>query len=150
MVFKNPFFFLFLSESSKFRVVWILRFCSNFTCRWCKHSLRNVWKDFRLSMLSLTTVAGKSSNGKFTAKIDFPVRYFMLPLLMLILEVYSLSIHYLINIWTTCWWNLNKIVWFELYQKKKKNQPVDKRMVNHFLQSFDAILEDVSVTETIV
>ena len=32
-------------------------------------------------------VAGKSFNGKFTAKIDFPIGYFMLPLLMLTLEV---------------------------------------------------------------
>ena len=27
-----------------------------------------------------------------------------------------LSIHYLISIWTTYWWNLNKIVWSELYK----------------------------------
>ena len=37
--------------------------------------------------LSMSTVAGKSFNGKFTEKIDFPIMYFMLPLLMLTLEV---------------------------------------------------------------
>ena len=67
---------------------------------------------------------------------------------MLTLEVYSLAIHYLISIWTTCWWNLNKIVWFELYKKCELFDP--KKMVNHFWQSVDAILEDVPVTETIV
>ena len=37
MFFKKPGFF-FLSKSSKFRVVWIVRFCSNFTGMWYKHS----------------------------------------------------------------------------------------------------------------
>ena len=41
----------------------------------------------KLPMSALTTVAGKSYNGKFTAKIDFPIGYFMLLLLMLTLEV---------------------------------------------------------------
>ena len=52
-------------------------------------------------MLALATVAGKNFHGTFTAKIDFPIGYFMLPLMMLTLEVYSLFIHYLISIWTT-------------------------------------------------
>ena len=34
-------------------------------------------------MSPLATVARKSFNGKFTAKIDFPIGHFMLPLLML-------------------------------------------------------------------
>ena len=38
-------------------------------------------------MSALATVAGKSFNGKFTVKIDFPIGNFMLPLLMLTLEV---------------------------------------------------------------
>ena len=49
--------------------------------------LRNVWRDFRLPMSALETVARKSFNGKFTAKIEFPIGHFMLPLLMLTLEV---------------------------------------------------------------
>ena len=44
---------------------------------WYKHVLRNVWRDFRLSMLALAKVAGKSFNSKFTAKMDFPMGYFM-------------------------------------------------------------------------
>ena len=44
-------------------------------------------RDFRLPMSALTTVARKSFNGKFTAKIDFPIGHFMLPLLMLTVEV---------------------------------------------------------------
>ena len=46
-------------------------------------------------MSALATVVRKSFNGKFTAKIDFPIGHFMLTLLMLTLEVKSLSIHYL-------------------------------------------------------
>ena len=41
---------------------------------------------------------------------------------------------------------LNKIVWFELY----KILSCLAKMVNHFWPSFDAILEYVLVTETIV
>ena len=48
---------------------------------------RNIWRDFRLLMSALATVARKSFNGKFTAKVDFPIGHFMLPLLMLTLEV---------------------------------------------------------------
>ena len=43
-------------------------------------------------MSSLATVARKSFNSKFTAKVDFPIGHFMLLLLMLTLEVLSLSI----------------------------------------------------------
>ena len=46
----------------------------------------NVWRDFRL-LSTLAMVAGMSFSGKFTVNIDFPIGYFMLPLLMLILEV---------------------------------------------------------------
>ena len=42
------------------------------------------------------------------------IRHFMLPLLTLPLEAWSPSIHYLISIWTIWWWNLNKIVWYEI------------------------------------
>ena len=48
-------------------------------------------------MSALAMVARKSCNGKFTAKIDFPIGHFMLILLMLTLEVLSLSIHTLFD-----------------------------------------------------
>ena len=38
-------------------------------------------------MSAKAMVAGKSFNGKFAVKIDFPIEYLMLPLLMLALEV---------------------------------------------------------------
>ena len=47
---------------------------------WYKNFLRNVWRDFRLSMSALAMVAGKSFNSKFTAKIDFSIMYFILPI----------------------------------------------------------------------
>ena len=98
MVLKKPrffFFFFFWLKGLKFRVVWTIQFWSNFTSMWYKHFLRNVWRDFRLPMSALATAAGKSFNGKFTSTFDFPIGYFILLLLMLILEVWSLSIHYL-------------------------------------------------------
>ena len=52
-----------------------------------KYLSNNVWRDFRLPMSALATGAQKSFDGKFTAKIDFPIGHFMLPLLMLTLEV---------------------------------------------------------------
>ena len=51
-------------------------FCSNFASMWYKLLLRNVWRDFRLPMSAIATVAWKSLNGKFTAKIDVPIEYF--------------------------------------------------------------------------
>ena len=49
--------------------------------------LRNVWRDFKLPLSALATVARKSFNGKFIAKNGFSVGRFMLSLLMLTLEV---------------------------------------------------------------
>ena len=94
---KYPFFFL-LSKSSQFCEVSTIRFCSNFTGMWYKHLLRNVWRNFRLLMSAVSTVAGKSFNSKFTAKNYFPIGYLMLPLLILTLKVLRVSIHYLISI----------------------------------------------------
>ena len=123
-------------------------------------------------MSALATVERKSYNGKFAAKIDFPIGHFMLPLLMLTLEILSFSIHYLIKIWTTCWWNLNKIIWSEPYNFLFAICyffffiysilfyflffifyfffAFCQQMVINFWQSVDAILEDVSATKTIV
>ena len=42
---------------------------------------------------AFATVARKSFNGKFTAKIDFSVTDFILPILTLTLEVLGRSIH---------------------------------------------------------
>ena len=68
------------------------------------------WTDLKLPISALAIAAQRSFNNKFTAKIDFPLKHFMLPLLMLTLEVNGyISIHYLISIW----WNLNKIEWSE-------------------------------------
>ena len=47
---------------------------------WSKYLSNNVWRDFRLPMSALATVAGKNFNGKFTAKIDFSDRVFYITL----------------------------------------------------------------------
>ena len=51
------------------------------------NTYQNVKRDFGLPVSKFSTVARKSSNGKLTAKIDFPTDHFMLPLLTLTLEV---------------------------------------------------------------
>ena len=83
-------------------------------------------------MSSFATVAGKSINGKFTAKIDFPIAYFTLPLLMLDLD------HMLVK------FERNRMVPtiqnFEAFGKKGLT----------IFDSVNAILKDVTVTETIV
>ena len=76
---QNPVFV----KSSKFCEVWTIRFYSNFTSMWYKYFLNNVWRDLRLPMSASATVTRKSFYVKCTAKIDVPIGYFMLPLLML-------------------------------------------------------------------
>ena len=73
----------------------------------------NVWRDLRLPEPAFATLPGKIVNGKFTAKNDFSSGHFILPLLTLTLAVY---LRYLISIWVTCWCNLNKIVYLEIYK----------------------------------
>ena len=49
---------VYLSKSSKFRLVWTIRFCSNFASIWYKHFFKGMYgKDFRLPMSALATVA---------------------------------------------------------------------------------------------
>ena len=67
-----------------------------------------VRRDFGIPMSAFATVTRESFSSKLLQNL---VGHFMLPLLMLTSEVGSLSIHYLISIWTTCWCNLNKIAW---------------------------------------
>ena len=45
-----------------------------------KHVPNNVWRDFRLLMSPLATVAWKNLNSKFKfTTTDFPIGHFMLP-----------------------------------------------------------------------
>ena len=58
----------FLSKTSDFFVVRIIRFCSNFTRLWYKHVLRNYKKYLKLLMLATATETYKSLNVKFNVK----------------------------------------------------------------------------------
>ena len=87
-----------LLKSSKFHVVWTIRFCSNSTSMWCKHFFKECMERPQTLMSALATVARKSFDGTFTTKIDFPIGHFMLPLLMLTSKIKDLSLHYLISI----------------------------------------------------
>ena len=67
-------------------------------------------------MSILATVAVKSFDGKFTAKNLFSNWVFYVTIADADIASLSLSIHYLVSIWITCRWNLNKIVWSYLYK----------------------------------
>ena len=73
----------FSVKSLKFCIFLTLRFGSNFASMWSKHASNTVWRDFRLPVSAFAAVARTSFNGKFTAKINFPIGHFMLPLLTL-------------------------------------------------------------------
>ena len=49
-------------------------------------------------MSALATAVGKSFDDRFTVKINFPIEYFTIKLLMVTLEVHNLSTHSLISI----------------------------------------------------
>ena len=61
----------------------------------------SLWRDFRLPTSALATVAQKVSNGKFTAKIDFPIGYFILPLPKVFITKRVRSLKLLKTTWTT-------------------------------------------------
>ena len=138
-IFIFIFILFFCQKSSKLRAVWTIHLVQISLACGTNISLRNVWRDLRLLMSVLATVAGKSFYGKFIPKIDFPTGYFML--LIMTLKVLSRFIHYLISIWTTCWWNLNKIVWTELYKiliflTKKKWLTIFYKVLTPFWKMF--------------
>ena len=81
-------------------------------------------------MSALAPVAGKNFNGKFTAKINFPIGYFMLPLLMRTVEVLK-SLHILFDKYL-----YHMLVKFELNPMVGTTQNYvlfGKKMVIHFM-----------------
>ena len=72
--FFSPLFCVCVSKSSKSRVVWTTRFCSNFTCMWYKHSLRNVWRDFRLLMSAFTVYQSFHRISHLSSVVDTFIR----------------------------------------------------------------------------
>ena len=82
MAMKNLFFFI-----KKLKILCSLDHTILFKVHW--HMAQTIFRECmeRLPMSALATVARKSFNGKFTTKIDFPIGHFMLPLLVLTLEV---------------------------------------------------------------
>ena len=93
-------------------------------------------------MSALAAVAGKSFNGKFAAKFDFPIGIFYVTSddadIGSLKSIHTLFDkyfdHMLVKFEQDCM--VQTIPNFELFDK------------NGFWQSVDAILEDVSVTET--
>ena len=111
--FKKPVFV----KKLKICIFLTIRFCSNFTNKWSKYVSNNVGRDLRLPMLVFATVAQKRFYAKRIAKVHFPIRHFMLPLLMRDIGNFKVS-PYIIDKYLDHihWWNLNKIVWSEIYK----------------------------------
>ena len=67
----------FLSKSSKFYLVRIIQWCSNFTSLWHKHLLRNYKWHFRLPMSAFATALWNtlSKNQLFTLNFAFKLFY---------------------------------------------------------------------------
>ena len=63
----------FLSKSSKFHLVQIIRYCSNFASLWHKHLLRNYKWHFRLPMSAFATAISNtlSKHKRFTLNFAF-------------------------------------------------------------------------------
>ena len=110
--------------------------------------LRNIWRDFRLPRSALATVDRKSFNGKFTAKNYFSDRAFYVTHdsdadILSLKSLLTLFDKFLDHM-------LGKFEQNRMVQIMQNFVPFRQKMVNIFWQSVDAILEDVSVTETIV
>ena len=66
-----------------FFTLWTIRFGSNFASMWSKYVLNNVWIDFRTSCVSICNGSTEDFYVKLTARIDFSIRHFILPLVRL-------------------------------------------------------------------
>ena len=107
----------------------------------------NVWRDFRLPISALATVTRKSFNGKFILQIWFSDRVFYVTITDAVgsLKVSPYIVWYVFGpragvIWTKSYGS---------YGPKSKFWAFWQKMFDHFWQSVDVILENVSVTEAI-
>ena len=87
--------------------------------------------------------------GKSIFAVNLPSKVFRATVTNVDIGSLSFSIHSLQNVCSTCKWNLNKIVWSKLHEILSFLRKTEF-FYNHFWQSVDAILEDVSVAEPIM
>ena len=142
LVLKKP---GFLSKSSKFYKFWTMCFCLNFTSMWSINVSNNVRRNFRLPKSAVATVARKIFYDKFKQKSVFRsgISFYHYRCWQWKSKVspYIIDKYWII----ICRYYLNKIVASEALKMS-----FWQKMVNRFWESVDAILEDVSVSETIV
>ena len=101
----------FLSKSSKFYLVQIIRKCSNFASLWHKHLLRNYkWCQHLQRQYEIP-----NRNINFSHLI-LCSSSFMFPLLLITVEVKNTICNSLITMFITSCRNLIKIGWSELYK----------------------------------
>ena len=134
---------IFLPKSSIFCTVRTIQFCSNYTSMWSKYLSNNVWRDFRLPMSASAMVTWITrSENRFLQYL--PLKLF--PATVANADIESLkSLHTLFSKYMD-----HTLVKFEQnckVQTTRNFELFDKKpgFSNHFWQSVDAILEDVSV-----
>ena len=103
----------FLSKSSRFCLVRIIRKCSNFASLWHKHLLRNYnISDCRCQHLQRQhEIPYRNINFSHLILRSSSI---MFPLLLITVEVKNTICNSLITMFTTSWRNLIKIGWSEL------------------------------------
>ena len=105
----------FLSKSSKFHLVRIIRKCSNFASLWHKHLLRNYKWHFRLPMSAFATTIWNALSKHELFTLNFAFKLFHVSTAIDNVEVKNTICNSLITMFTTSWRNLIKIGWSELH-----------------------------------
>ena len=140
---------IFCQKPQNFVYLFIIRFCLSFVSMWSRHLSNNVWRDSRLPMPASVMVLHKMPNRKINFCSKFAIETLLCYRYKCWHRKSKVSINYLICIWTTCWWNLNQIIWSKMC---KILSFINKNRIlkNHFCQNVKAILQDGPVAETIV
>ena len=108
----------------------------------------------QLQIIFWTCTVSNSCNGnmkelgrkKSVLKIDVPIGYLMLPLQMLISEVWVSFCNSIVSVYAT----RQQDLYISNYRNEMKWSAFGQKSVIYFWQSVNAILEDVSVAKTIL
>ena len=106
----------FLSKSSKFYLVRIIRKCSNVASVWHTHLLRNYKCHFRLPMSAFATAIWNTLSKHQLFTLKFAFQLFHVSTAIDNCRSQNTICNSLITMFTTSWANLIKIGWSELYK----------------------------------
>ena len=142
--FKKSVFFFFCQKNSKFCTFWTIRFSSNFVTMWSKYVSNNVWKTSDLRCQHLQKWYEKIQIlilfSNLMEKSWFSNRIFYVIITNADIESLK-SLHTLFDKYLN-----HMLMKFEQNRMLRNIQNFElfgKKMVNHFWESIDAILDDV-------